>query len=98
MPHAKTPEAFSRVVIDAQLEDVYWNQRVHEELWTRELQPVFEKEMDLVKEGNYEFVTLFANYLPNLLYLSQNWTINQLPIVFMKESRLRWLYAMQGYT
>lgn len=69
----------------------------HDELWLRELQPIFDKQIDLVQEGNYEFVTLFTNYLPNLLYLSRPWTMQQLPTIFKKENRLRWLCAVQGY-
>ena len=69
----------------------------HDELWVRELQPIFDKQIDLVQEGNYEFVTLFTNYLPNFLYLSRSWTMKQLPTIFEKGNRLRWLCAVRGY-
>ena len=69
----------------------------HGELWVRKLQPIFDKQIDLVQEGNFEFVTLFTKYLPNLLYLSRSWTLKQLPTIFEKEHRLRWLCAVQGY-
>ena len=72
--------------------------KTHDELWTKDLQPVFDKQMLQVKDGNLEFVTLFVNYIPNLLYLSRSWAMTQLPIIFKKENRLRWLCAMQGYT
>lgn len=72
--------------------------KAHDKLWINDLQPVFDEQIQQVKAGNLEFVTLFANYLPNLLYLSRSWTMKQLPIIFKKESRLRWLCAVQGYT
>jgi len=74
------------------------SKKAHDELWTKDLQPVFDEQMHQVQDGNLEFVTLFANYIPNLLYLSRSWTMKQLPIIFKKESRLRWVCAMQGYT
>lgn len=69
----------------------------HDELWIKDLQPVFDEQVHQTQNGNLEFVTLFANYIPNLLYLSRSWTLEQLPIIFKKDSRLRWLCAMQGY-
>jgi len=72
--------------------------KAHDELWINDLQPVFDEQMQQLKDGNLEFVTLFANYLPNLQYLSRSWTMKQLPIIFRKENRLQWLCAMQGYT
>ena len=74
------------------------SKKSHDELWTKELQPIFDKQIHQVQDGNLEFVTLFANYIPNLLYLSRSWTMNQLPIIFKKKRRLRWLCAVQGYT
>lgn len=74
------------------------SKKAHDELWTKDLQPIFDEQMHQLQDGNLEFVTLFANYIPNLLYLSRSWMMKQLPIIFKKESRLRWLCAMQGYT
>ncbi len=76
----------------------YKSDKAHDELWINNLQPVFDEQIHQVKNGNLEFVTLFANYLPNLLYLSRSWTMKQLPTIFEKENRLQWLCAMQGYT
>jgi len=68
----------------------------HEQVWGS-LQPDFEKELARAKEGVYEFVTLVANYLPNFLYLSKEWTLNNLESIFSKSDRLHWLCAMRGY-
>lgn len=70
----------------------------HEKVWEKELQIIFNNQLNLTKSGNYEFVTLFANYLPNMLYLSRNWTIQSLPVIFDKKDRLKWLCAIEGYT
>jgi hypothetical protein len=70
----------------------------HDQLWAKDLQPMFDEQMMKIANGNLEFVTLFVNYIPNLLYLSRSWTMKQLPILFKKENKLRWLCAMQGYT
>jgi hypothetical protein len=70
----------------------------HKHVWEDELQPIFDRQVALINDGNGEFVTLFANYLPNLLYLSGPWTIEKLPIIFDKTNRQRWVCAMQGYT
>ena len=69
----------------------------HDELWEMELKPIFDKQIAIVQDGNYEFATLFSFYLPNLLYLSQSWTIEQLPKIFNKDNRIRWICAAQGY-
>ena len=77
------------------------NCMVHDEQWKNELQPIFDKQVDQVRVAeveNYEFVTLFARHLPNFFFLSQSWTMKQLPIIFNKENRLGWLCAMHGYT
>ena len=68
----------------------------HEQVWAG-LQPNFDRELARAEEGVYEFVTLVANYLPNFLYLSRGWTVDNLPSIFSKSDRLRWLCAMRGY-
>ncbi len=72
------------------------NNTGHDEQWKNELLPIFDKQVGDVE--NYEFVTLFAKHLPNFLFMSQSWTMKQLPIIFNKENRIRWFCAMQGYT
>lgn len=69
----------------------------HSEVWS-ELQPLFDKELLRSFENNYEFVTLSANYLPNLLYINHKWTIDNLKTIFLRSPRLHWLCAIQGYS
>ena len=71
----------------------------HSALWEEELVQAFDHEMVLTKQdNNYEFAVLFAAYILNLLYLDEAWTLNQLPWVFDKENRGKWLCAIDGYT
>ncbi len=69
----------------------------HEEVWASELQPMFDKEIERSKTGNYEFVALFGQYIPNLRYLNKEWTLMQLPVIFDKTNRKKWICAMEGY-
>lgn len=61
-----------------------------------ELEALFTNELE--RTGNYEFATLSAMYLPNLLYLSEEWTLAHLGQIFTMEDQLRWRCAMQGYS
>ena len=47
--------------------------------------------------GEYEFATLVANYLPNFLYMSNEWVIANLDNIFDQSNDLKWLCAMKGY-
>lgn len=68
----------------------------HDQTWN-ELEPIFNEELSKSDENNFEFITLVAMYLPNLLYLNHGWTIENLTRIFSKSDRQRWLCAMQGY-
>jgi len=67
-------------------------------LWNQEFKEVFEKESDQLKQGNLEYATLFARYIPNLLYLNKEWTSAELPKVFDMTNALQWGCAMDGYS
>jgi hypothetical protein len=66
----------------------------HNETWNVYRQ-IFDSELG--REEEYEFVTLFVNYLPNFLYLSKDWVLANLPQVFDRERYVRWSCAMQAY-
>ncbi|HOQ41871.1 MAG TPA: hypothetical protein PK178_06935 [Smithellaceae bacterium] len=69
----------------------------HSEAWL-DLQPLYDKELLRSFENNYEFVTLSANYLPNLLYINRKWALDNLKNIFQRSPRLHWLCAIQGYS
>lgn len=68
----------------------------HDDAW-KELQPIFNNELMRSQDKNFEFVTLYANYLPYFLYLNRDWTLSNLNKVFSLTRRKHWLCAMQGY-
>jgi hypothetical protein len=54
-------------------------------------------DQELSQQQNYEFPTLAANYIPQFLYLSTEWTLGNLRNLFAADNYQRWLCAMQGY-
>ena len=67
----------------------------HADAWMR-FEPIFDRELDRRKQGEYEFATLVANYLPNFLYMSKQWVLTNLHRIFDGEDHQSWLCAMQG--
>lgn len=53
---------------------------------------------DEESSNQFEFVTLFANFFPNFLYLARDWSLANIPKIFDREYRLRWLCAVQGFS
>jgi hypothetical protein len=66
----------------------------HAEVW-KHFEAHYNKEFERINE--FEFATLAANYLPNFLYMSQEWTILNLDKIFDVSDEPRWRCAMQGY-
>jgi len=70
----------------------------HLETWKR-FKGYFEAELERrnAPEPEYEFATLVTNYLPNFLYMSKDWVLNNLDRIFDQANYLGWLCAMHGY-
>lgn len=64
----------------------------------KSFEQIFDQELDKVEQGEYEFATLVTNYLPNFIYLSNDWVTENLSNIFSQSNRLSWLCAMQGYS
>ena len=64
----------------------------------KSFEQIFDQELDKVKQDEYEFATLATNYLPNFIYLSNDWVTENLSNIFSQSNRLSWLCAMQGYS
>lgn len=79
------------------LSDKNYNKN-HSEAWAR-FQPFYDVELERADapKPEYEFATLVTNYLPNFLYMSKEWVLDNLERVFDQEHYLKWLCAMQGY-
>jgi hypothetical protein len=69
----------------------------HSEAW-EQYKNIFNSELNKPNQGEYEFATLVANYLHNFMYLSDEWTMRNLSIIFDQSDHQRWLCAMQGYS
>lgn len=68
----------------------------HADVWTR-FRPIYDAELVRAKKGEYEFSTLVVNYLPNFLYMSKQWVIDNLDNIFDRSNYQGWLCAMHGY-
>jgi hypothetical protein len=69
----------------------------HAEIWNH-FQPVYDAELGRADIGEYEFATLVSNYLPNFMYMSNDWVSENLDRIFDQNNYQKWLCAMQGYT
>jgi hypothetical protein len=69
----------------------------HVDTWN-EYVPYYDAELDRANQSEYEFATLVTNYLPNFLYMSKDWVINNLERIFDQGNYQKWLCAMQGYS
>lgn len=68
----------------------------HVAVWN-DLQPIFEGELAKPDAGEYEFITLLVNYLPNFLYMSTEWVSGNLARIFDRDNYQKWLCAIQAY-
>lgn len=69
----------------------------HTEVW-KEFEQHFDTELNRNRDINYEFFTLLPEYIPNFLYMSEEWLMNNLENIFNQKNERKWRYAMQGYT
>lgn len=69
----------------------------HATVW-RQFQSHFDAELERGDNGEYEFSTLVANYLPNFMYMSKEWVLCKLSQIFDQTNDQKWLCAMQGYS
>ena len=75
------------------------NNKDHSKVWAH-FQPFYDAELEraYTEKPEYEFATLVANYLPNFLYMSKEWVLDNLNRIFDQNDYLKWLCAMQGYS
>jgi hypothetical protein len=68
----------------------------HADVWGN-FKPIFDAELERIALGEYEFATLVTRYLPNFLYMSNDWVMSNLNNIFDQKDYLGWLCAMQGF-
>jgi hypothetical protein len=67
----------------------------HTETWEH-MRPVFDTELSLSRNGNYEFSTLLAAYIGNLYYLDRSWVQGNVVHIFPPEYPLNFACALNG--
>jgi hypothetical protein len=67
-----------------------------EDFW-KTVEPLFSREIERTKEGNFEFSSLAGAYLPNLYYLHKDWIASNINNILPAEEK-HWRCAMQGYS
>ncbi len=72
------------------------NNNDHSDIWAH-FQPLYDTELARADIPEYEFSTLITSYLPNFLYMSRDWVLDNLGKIFDQGPYLNWLCAMQGY-
>jgi len=75
-----------------------YNDNNHSSVWTQ-FQRYYDKYLDpsYSELSEYEFVTLVTMHLPNFLYMSKEWVLENISKMFDQNNYLKWLCAMQGY-
>ena len=72
-----------------------------EKAW-QELEPVFDRELELIQsKDNCEFSAIAGRYLPNLYYMSKDWVEKNIGILFPNKDAwlaMHWLAALDGYS
>jgi len=71
--------------------------KTKEDVWNKYVD-FFNAELKKQDNDEFEFVTLVANYLPNFLYMENDWVIENLPLIFNKDNHQAWVSAFNGYS
>jgi len=69
----------------------------HSAVWEK-YKPLYDTELFKADIDEYEFATLVAKFLHNFMYLSEEWVVSNLEIIFDQKNYQRWLCAMQAYS
>lgn len=68
----------------------------HQAVWEH-FKPIYDAELKRADISEYEFATLVVNFLPNFLYMSKQWVLENIDSIFDRSSYQKWLCALQGY-
>ncbi len=61
-------------------------------------EPTFETELAYRGSHGYEFATLVTCMLPRFLFMSKDWVVKNMSVIFDIEDKKLWLCAIQGYS
>jgi hypothetical protein len=65
--------------------------------WPHVIREDFTKRLDSSIEPSLEFSYTLGAYLPDLLYLDEEWVVDNLPYIFPQQDELRWQAAFSAY-
>ncbi|MFB1095174.1 hypothetical protein ACEWH9_13535 [Vibrio diabolicus] len=70
----------------------------HSDIWGA-YESIFTRELDKPDSVNeYEFAAIVGTYIPNFIFLSEEWTLTNLDKIFDRSNLQRWLCVIQGYS
>ena len=72
------------------------NNKGHSGVWEK-FQHYYDAELRRVDAGEFEFSALVTMNLPSFLYMSREWVLANLKVIFDQENYIKWLCAMEGY-
>ena len=89
-------KVFSAMVIYA-LRYARINKTEQRSRWPCIIQEDFTKRLDRSVEPSFEFSFTLGHYLPNLLYLDEEWVVNNIGHIFPQRDESHWQAAFSGY-
>ncbi|ENO1829216.1 hypothetical protein ACA895_001131 [Vibrio vulnificus] len=96
-PRGRCLEAYVKLAL-YQCRNVDKDSEEHKRIWAG-YQPIFDNELSKPQvAGEYEFITILLMYVRNFLYLSKDWTLQNIEPMFGETNSLQWRCALQAYS
>lgn len=96
-PRGRCLEAYVKLAL-YQCRNVEKDSEEHKRIWAG-YQPTFDNELSKpYTAGEYEFITILLMYVRNFLYLSKDWTVQNIEHMFGETNSLQWRCALQAYS
>ncbi|KGJ96600.1 hypothetical protein SAMN04487870_0999 [Pseudoalteromonas sp. DSM 26666] len=96
-PRGRCLEAYFKLAL-YQCRNVEKDSEEHIRIWAG-YQPTFDNELSKPHTaGEYEFITILLMYVRNFLYLSKDWTVQNIEQMFGETNSLQWRCAIQAYS
>ena len=96
-PRGRCLEAYVKLAL-YQCRNLEKDSEEHKQLWA-DYQPTFDKELNKPNTAReYEFITILLMYVRNFLYLSKDWTVQNIEKMFGETNSLQWRCALQAYS
>ncbi|MEZ9710441.1 hypothetical protein AB4254_17340 [Vibrio breoganii] len=96
-PRGRCLEAYVKLAL-YQCRNVEKGSEGHKQIWA-DYQPTFDNELKKPATADeYEFITILLMYVRNFLYLSKDWTVENIEQMFGETHSLQWRCALQAYS